>query len=262
MLNLFNKVIVAECNQGQKKSGVEKGGHYICNELSIKPNMVIEHKYFDNINSLTDNGYQMTSQILQDYNDHEYKTMLIGGDHSLGISSIDAFLNIYKDKLSILWIDAHADINDHQTSLSGNIHGMPLGYHHELRLDKPVWQTKPTKLKSSQLYYYGIRDLDIEEQNLIDSEDIKYSLTIDDNLLDFINKSEYLLISFDVDSLDPNYLDSTGCYSPNGISPSEVKYIINYAAQKNKLVHLDIMEFNPDMGDCKKSMEAIKQILL
>ncbi len=262
IIKKFTKFIIAKCNQGQRKTGVESGGEYFCDNLDIFPHFIIENDTFNNINLKENNGYERLSTILEIYNKENEKTMLIGGDHSLGISSIDAFLNIYGDELSVLWIDAHADINDHITSLSGNIHGMPLGYHHIKRSDKPIWRTNPKKLKSSQLYYFGIRDLDPAEEELIKNENIGVSNSIDNNLIDFINKSKYLLISFDVDSIDPKYMDSTGTIADKGLFPLDIKTIINYSLNLNKVVHLDVMEFNPSLGDLEKSFETLKEIFL
>jgi arginase len=262
MLKHFDNIIIAECSVGQKKIGVHEGGKYICDELKIVPNITFEKRIFNNINSEYENGYYILSKFLENINQNGKKTLLIGGDHSLGISSVDFLLNKYQDKLRVLWIDAHADINDNLTSLSGNLHGMPLGYHHISRSDIPYWRKQNQfRLDSTQLYYFGIRDLDPAEIKLIKEEHIRYSNKIDEDLIRFIDESEVLLISFDVDALDPNHLDSTGCLAPNGLSPSDVNYIINYSIFHNKLIHLDIMEFNPHLGDVKKSMECLKNIL-
>ena len=68
------------------------------------------------------------------------------------------------------------------------------------------------------------------------------------------------MISFDVDALDPTILNSTGVMAPNGLSSQEVKEIIDYSYNTNKLVHLDIMEFNPMLGDANESIKCIKDI--
>lgn len=256
IINYFDNFIIGECNQGQRKEGVQFGGKYICDRLNIEPIIIVQNKLFNSIENKEDNGYEFISKILST----NKRTMLIGGDHSLGISSVDAFLNLYKDELSVLWIDAHADINDHLTSLTGNIHGMSLGYHHHKRADKPCWRTSPYKLKSSQLYYFGIRDLDPPEINLIRTDGIGYSTEIDENLYNFINNSKYLLISFDVDALDPEFMDSTGVIADNGLRPDNVKDIISYSINSGKLIHLDLMEFNPSIGNPEKSFEALEYI--
>ena len=46
----------------------------------------------------------------------------------MSIGSLGASLNIYGSDLKVVWIDAHADINTICTSLSDNVHGMPLAF--------------------------------------------------------------------------------------------------------------------------------------
>jgi len=255
ILDYFTKIVVAECSQGQQKDGVQYGGLYLCNHLNLYASNIIEHQLFN-----TMDGYKKTSNILSYYLNQGEKTLLLGGDHSLGISSIDAYINTYKDDLSVLWIDAHGDINDHSTSISGNLHGMPLGYHYESRTDKIYWRENQYRLKSNKLYYFGLRDLDKAEEDLIVDDMIRFSTELDSNLKTFIDNSKYLLISFDVDSLDPEYMSSTGVMANNGLNYTDVRDVITYALQTNKVVHMDIMEFNPYLGDVDESLDTIKKL--
>ena len=55
--------------------------------------------------------------------------LVLGGDHSLAAGSISGVAEFYRrrgQKIGVIWIDAHSDINTPQTSPSGNVHGMPL----------------------------------------------------------------------------------------------------------------------------------------
>ncbi len=55
--------------------------------------------------------------------------LVLGGDHSLAVGSISGVSEFYRrqgQKIGVLWIDAHSDINTPDTSPSGNVHGMPL----------------------------------------------------------------------------------------------------------------------------------------
>src|SRR6266567_3627748 len=55
--------------------------------------------------------------------------LVLGGDHSLAAGSISGVAEFYRrqdQKIGVLWIDAHSDINTPETSPSGNVHGMPL----------------------------------------------------------------------------------------------------------------------------------------
>src|SRR5580698_6099512 len=60
----------------------------------------------------------------------EGKTPLVlGGDHSLAAGSVSGVAEFYRrqsQKIGVIWIDAHTDINTPDTSPSGNVHGMPL----------------------------------------------------------------------------------------------------------------------------------------
>ncbi|XP_017037027.1 arginase-2, mitochondrial-like isoform X2 [Drosophila kikkawai] len=53
--------------------------------------------------------------------------LAIGGDHAIGFGSVAGHLQ-HTPNLSLVWIDAHADINLHSTSQSGNIHSMPVSF--------------------------------------------------------------------------------------------------------------------------------------
>src|SRR5262249_20589330 len=55
--------------------------------------------------------------------------VVLGGDHALGmgtIAGVSRFHRERKQKIGLVWFDAHGDMNTPQTSPSGNIHGMPL----------------------------------------------------------------------------------------------------------------------------------------
>lgn len=52
-----------------------------------------------------------------------------GGDHSLAAGSVAGSASFHRgrgEKIGLIWIDAHADMNLPETSPSGNVHGMPL----------------------------------------------------------------------------------------------------------------------------------------
>src|SRR3954470_6217736 len=56
--------------------------------------------------------------------------IVLGGDHSIGAGSVAAAAEWARNTkglpIGLLWIDAHGDMNTPATSLSGNVHGMPL----------------------------------------------------------------------------------------------------------------------------------------
>src|SRR5207244_8701139 len=55
--------------------------------------------------------------------------IVLGGDHSIAmgtIAGVSRFHRERKEKIGLVWFDAHGDSNTAETSPSGNIHGMPL----------------------------------------------------------------------------------------------------------------------------------------
>ena len=56
--------------------------------------------------------------------------LVLGGDHSLAAGSVAASAvwakRVHDLPIGLLWMDAHGDMNTPATTLSGNVHGMPL----------------------------------------------------------------------------------------------------------------------------------------
>lgn len=111
-----------------------------------------------------------------------------------------------------------------------------------------------------RLIYVGIRDIDDFEGATIKKFGIKHFSH--QQAIDFINKDKKIPIhiSFDVDALDPVYVSSTGTRVDNGMHPEEVRGIIDAALQHNQLKSLDVVEFNPQLGDPEHSTNGIKAV--
>ena len=50
--------------------------------------------------------------------------IVLGGDHSIAAGSISATAKHFKN-IGIIWVDAHGDWNNEESTPSGNMHGMP-----------------------------------------------------------------------------------------------------------------------------------------
>jgi arginase len=94
------------------------------------------------------------------------KTLNIGGDHTMGMGTVSAFLECFADKEKIvIWIDAHADVNTREASESGHYHGMPVAF--LLGLDKDEQFPIKVLLKPEQLIYVGLRAVDPFEKSQV-----------------------------------------------------------------------------------------------
>jgi len=245
-------LISAHFEKGQKKKGVKDG----CNDLR---NIISKYRGSSTCREIYDEDYESLYRVLRDIPNY----ILLGGDHSIGQSSVAS--SIYKvddvKNLYVIWIDAHGDINTYESSLSKNLHGMPLsgivGY------EKPWFEIK-SNLPLDNLLYFGIRDLDLFEREKIEYDNIFYASDFNElkdeiTMILMKNKNARFHVSFDVDSLDPKYLDSTGCLAEGGLHPDDIINTIELV--RDKMIAIDIVEYNPMLGNREKSLETLDYII-
>jgi arginase len=257
LLNKSNIVINnLQCAIGQRKYGVQYGGDFIINKINNLPS--INHISFSTIND-----YLIAYQsIYNNLTKHKF-CINIGGDHSVGLSTVQPLLDIYHDDVLIIWIDAHGDINTPDTSPSQNLHGMPVSALLGL-MDNWLDNKNHHKLNPKNLVYVGVRDLDPGETTFIKNLNISCFNNYSDSLYQFIlnHPAKYIHISCDIDGIDPISMPSTGTVVKNGLCINDVIQIINNF--KYKLISFDLVEFNPYIGsdhDVNITLTNILQIL-
>ena len=82
-------------------------------------------RYIREISRVCERLYERTLASL----DAGATPLVLGGDHSLAAGSVAAIAAHARQRhttIGLLWVDAHADMNTPSTTLSGNVHGMPL----------------------------------------------------------------------------------------------------------------------------------------
>jgi arginase len=97
--------------------------------------------------------------------------LVLGGDHSVAAGTVSGVAEFYrrqKQKIGLIWLDAHADINTPDSSPSGNVHGMPLAAIMGLppyELGK-IYDFSP-KVAPENCVLVGVRDVDsFEKENI------------------------------------------------------------------------------------------------
>lgn len=199
--------------------------------------------------------------------------LVIGGDHSLGLGSISG-VSKYYDEIAVIWIDAHGDINTHETSPTGNIHGMPLAAAMGLGYDDLTdLYYKGVKIKPENVFIIGARDLDEGEKELIkklnmtvySTEDVqnigvKQIMNIIHSKLE-ANNVEAVHLSFDIDCIDPEYVPGTGTPVRHGMNVIEAKYILKYLMETKLVKSMDFVELNPKLDEGDKTADLCIDLL-
>ena len=257
MLNTFSRFIGACCKDGQTKSGVELAPIIIKKALGIQDMPMIE-------NFQSDIGYKDLFNIHNSLIKKDLLPITIGGDHSIAFSTVASSVEYFKDDLTVIWVDAHADIHTRFSSLTNNLHGMPLG---GLLGHDNIFNFQ--EIQPSQLIYIGLRDVEEYEQQKINdlgienytAEDIK-NTSLTEILEKIYNTTEYVHMSVDVDVIDPEYFKSTGTPVDNGLTIKDTKEIISKFRPKIKSI--DFVEFNPlltDPNQSNKDLNTLKQLI-
>lgn len=275
----FNKIILNHIPlwRGQKLMGVRYGPSIIDSMIRnlFNNDVVIDSHLIDEKILNKTNNPQIISNMIQNnleniFKNHKQGELIInlGGDHGISVGSIPPMVRKYPD-LKVLWFDAHADINSPRTSLSGNFHGMPVNLISELYMNN-----SPLLLRN--LSYFGIRDLDLSETEIIKNENINYYSSKEinknsiQNIIDDVNsyhnlENSKIHLSIDIDGLDPKYCPSTGTPSVEGMELDDVCEIVNKITKIGEIVSLDLVEFNPLIGneeDVEKTYNSIERILV
>ncbi len=242
-------------------------------------------KFAKNAEALLD-VYQTISSALGDVFNSNQFPFVLAGDHGSAGGTIAGIKKQFPEKrLGVVWIDAHGDIHSPYTSPSGNMHGMPLST--ALNSDnlnskvnsisveeKNVWDALKElhgivpKIKPEDLIFIGVRDLEEQEVSIIEELKIRNVLVeevrakgadkVYQEVLNQLNACDLIYISFDVDSMDPDYTSyGTGTPVKNGLYPQEVVTIMKGIIESNKVCCMEVVEVNPCLDDKKNKMAEI-----
>jgi arginase len=216
-------------------------------------------KYIRDIAKVCQKVYQTAAASL----DEGAMPILLGGDHSLGAGSVAAAAEWAKRTrqlpIGLLWIDAHGDMNTPATSLSGNVHGMPLA---ALLGGEPAELAKigtfSPKVEAAHTVLVGIRNLD-EREKVAVRESHVHVFTMKDidrqGVASVIEQAVQLAgdgtagihVSFDMDVCDPSIAPGVGTPVKGGLDYREAHMVMEIVADSGLLTSLDLVEVNPTL---------------
>ena len=197
----------------------------------------------------------------------EYFPILIGGDHSVAIPSALASAKVNTD-IGIIWIDAHTDYNTFESTVTGNIHGLPLaaitGYKNaELRHyhDGKIIQPSKTVIIGARSIDEGEKDnVRYSGVTVFTTEDIKekgIEAVMDEAFKIASYKTKGIHISYDLDIIDPDVAPGVSIPEFDGITEEEAMQINEYIVNHFKeVLSFDLVEFNP-LRDINRKTEQI-----
>lgn len=214
-------------------------------------------RYVKDIARVCHRLYQTSLQTLAD----GAMPIVLGGDHSLGAGSVAAAATHVRKSgkpLGLIWVDAHADMNNPKSSESGNVHGMPLA---------ALLGAEPAELHMSpngpavlpkHTVLVGTRNLDEIEKKIVRASKV-HVFTMKD--IDNLGIAEVMAraiaiatrgtggfhVSYDLDVCDPTVAPGVGTPVKGGLSYREAHVVMEMVAESGKMTSLDLVEVNPTL---------------
>lgn len=196
--------------------------------------------------------------------------LVLGGDHSIGAGSAAGVATAFAERnqrIGLVWLDAHGDINTPESSPTGNVHGMPVAHllgHGDPRMAS-IASITPAILPEN-VALVGVRDLDPAERRHIreygartftmreiDERGLKAVMT--DALAIAGKDTAGIHLSCDADWIDPSEAPGVGTPVRGGATYREGHLAMELIADSQKLVSMDIVEINPVLDDHNRTAE-------
>jgi len=203
--------------------------------------------------------------------------LVLGGDHAQAIGTISGLSRVHRargERVGVIWVDAHTDMNTPDTTNSGNIHGMPLaallGYGAPglvaLSGDEPA-------LRPEDVVVIGARDVDARETELVKQAGVRvYTMSeldlrgtgtcVAEAVQQVLEHTAGVHLSFDLDGVDPQHAPGVGTPVPGGLTLRESHTICEAVSRSGKLLGMEMVELNPTLDDRNRTGELAVWLIL
>ncbi|NCB42295.1 MAG: arginase [Clostridia bacterium] len=199
--------------------------------------------------------------------------VILGGDHSIAAGTISAVSHHYKN-IGLIWMDAHGDWNNQESTLSSNMHGMPFSaVCGEGPMEMVNFGQDPIFVDPKKCVQIGARDVDPEERkrmkeaginvfSIAKIDSIGMEAVIEEAIKIAGNGTEGIHLSFDVDAITPESAPGTGTIVHSGLTVREAFLGVEMLAASKKLVSVDMVEVNPILDEKNRTGILASELIL
>jgi len=181
--------------------------------------------------------------------------VVLGGDHSVNIPCIDAFVN--EEPIHLIQIDAHMDFVDERHGVRFG-HGNPMRRASEKKYVSGMTQIGIRNVSSTAKE--GYIDARQRGSKIFSVRDLR-KVGIE-NLLNEIPKSKRYYLTIDIDAFDPSIAAGTGTPSHGGFYYYEILELIDGIIKQGNVVGLDLVEVAPDYDLTNSTSTLAAQLLM
>jgi arginase len=203
-----------------------------------------------------------TCRAIQAHNPDRILT--IGGDCGVEIAPVSFLNRKYDQALTVIWLDAHGDLNTPSSSPSAHFHGMPL----RTLLgegDTGIVDRAFSILRPEQVFLVGTREFDSPETDFIQEKDLSVFPANEindrsfDRLVSALGKAsaDKLYIHLDLDVIEPEEFPHVACPTPGGIPIDRLRDLLISLRSNFDVVGFSVLEFLPTESHCLAALEVV-----
>ncbi len=203
--------------------------------------------------------------------------LVLGGDHSVAAGTVAGVAEFYRkqnQKIGLIWIDAHSDMNTPDTSPSGNVHGMPLAAIMGLGPNElgNIFNFSP-KIHGENCVLVGIRDVDAHEKENIRKAGVEVFTMRDIDERGMRSVMEEALrmagrgtagyhVSLDMDWIDPEDAPGVGTPVWGGATYREAHLAMEIISDHGRMLSMEIVEVNPVIDEHNQTADLAVELAL
>src|ERR1700751_4899441 len=203
--------------------------------------------------------------------------LVLGGDHSVAAGTVAGVAEFHcpqNQKVGLIWIDAHPDINTPESSPSGNVHGMPLAAIMGLGPAElaNIFDFSP-KISPENCVLVGVRDIDaaekenvrkggIEVYTMRDIDERGMRTVIEEALRAAGRGTAGYHVSLDMDWVDPEDAPGVGTPVRGGATYREAHLAMEIMADYGRMLSFEIVEVNPVIDEHNRTADLAVELAL
>src|SRR5271156_1769269 len=194
--------------------------------------------------------------------------LVLGGDHSVAAGTVSGVAKYFRrknQKIGLIWIDAHTDMNTPESSPSGNVHGMPLACcigQGPLELTN-IFGYSP-KVNPANVALVGIRSVDGQERDIVQRSGV-HAFTmrdIDERGMRSVFEEAIRVasdgtsgfhVSLDMDAVDPREAPGVGTPVRGGITYREAHLAMEVLGDTGRITSIEVVEVNPVIDEANRT---------
>jgi arginase len=203
--------------------------------------------------------------------------LVLGGDHSVAIGTVSgasAYFRRHGQRLGLLWLDAHADMNTPDTSPSGNIHGMPLaclvGLGPAELVDLSGFRPK---VAAQNTVIVGLREVDMTERSNVrqsgvrvftmrDIDERGLRAVMDEAIRAASDGTAGFHVSLDMDFVDPKDAPGVGTAVRGGATYREAHLAMEMICDSRNMTSIEVVEVNPVIDERNRTADLAVELIM